>query len=119
MVLLAFFATGLGMLLAILNVHFRDTKHFTAILMQMWMYLTPIIYPVTLVEAAARDHPWVLVLYRLNPMEHFTVVFRNLLYDNRRPAIPDVLWCVGAATVTFVLGYLVFSRADRRLAELL
>lgn len=119
MVLLALFATGFAMLLAILNVHFRDTKHFTSILLQMWMYLTPIIYPVRLVEQAARDHPWALVLYRLNPMEHFVMVFRNLLYDNRLPQLVDMLWCVGAAGTTFALGYLVFSRAERRLAELL
>lgn len=119
MVLLALFATGFAMLLAILNVHFRDTKHFTSILLQMWMYLTPIIYPVRLVEQAAQDHPWALVLYRLNPMEHFVMVFRNLLYDNRLPQLADMLWCVGAAGATFALGYLVFSRAERRLAELL
>jgi ABC-type polysaccharide/polyol phosphate export permease len=119
MVLLALFATGLGMLLAILNVHFRDTKHFVSILLQMWMYLTPIIYPIRLVEEASRDHPWVLVVYRLNPMEHFVLVFRNLLYDNRLPELADVLWCVGTAGIVFALGYLVFARAERRLAELL
>jgi len=119
MVLLAFFATGLAMLLAVLNVHFRDTKHFISILLQMWMYLTPIIYPITLVEAAARDHPWVLVVYRLNPMEHFVMVFRNLLYDNRLPELSDIVWCFASAGIVFTLGYLVFARAERQFAQLL
>jgi ABC-type polysaccharide/polyol phosphate export permease len=119
MVLLALFATGLAMILAVVNVHFRDTKHFVAILLQMWMYLTPIIYPIELVEQAAREHPWVLVIYRLNPMEHFVLVFRNLLYDNRWPELSDSLWCVGVALATAAVGYLVFSRAERRFAELL
>lgn len=119
MALLALFATGLGMLLAILNVHFRDTKHFTSIVMQMWMFLTPIIYPISLVETAARNHPWVLDLYRLNPMEHFVAVFRSLLYDNTWPSAIDSVWCVASALAVFALGYLVFSRAERRLAELL
>lgn len=119
MVLLALFATGLGMLLAILNVHFRDTKHFVSILLQMWMYLTPIIYPIRLVEEAAQDQPWVLFVYRLNPMEHFVMVFRNLLYDNRFPELSDVLWCLATAGIVFSLGYLVFARAERKLAELL
>jgi ABC-type polysaccharide/polyol phosphate export permease len=117
MVLLALFATGLGMLLAVLNVHFRDTRHFVSILLQMWMYLTPIIYPIRLVEEAAEDHPWVLFVYRLNPMEHFVLVFRNLLYDNRFPELLDVSWCVGTAGFVFALGYLVFSHSERRLAE--
>lgn len=120
MVVLAAFAVGLSMLLAILNVHFRDTQHFVSILLQMWMYLTPIIYPITLVEAAAeRTGDWLLFVYRLNPMERFVEVFRNLLYDNRVPALDDLLVCVVVAGVTFTLGYLVFSRKERRLAELL
>jgi len=119
MVLLAMFATGLGMLFSIANVHFRDTQHFVAILLQMWFYLTPIVYPIQLVIDSTREHPWVLTLYRLNPMEHFVAVFRNLLYDNRWPDPTDLTWCLVSAVVAGTLGFLVFTRAERRLAELL
>lgn len=119
MIALAMFATGLSMMLAILNVHFRDTKHFVSIVLQLWMYLTPIIYPIYLVEQATVGAPWAMQLYNLNPMVHFVEVFRNLLYDNRMPAIDDVLWCAGTGVVVFVVGYAVFSRSERRLAELL
>lgn len=120
MVLLALFAGGLGMLLAIANVHFRDIQHFTGILLQMWMYLTPIIYPVTLVENIAESHgQWILTVYRLNPMERFSEVFRNLLYDNRLPALGDTLVCVGVSLGVFALGFLAFTRNEKRLAEIL
>lgn len=120
MVVLAAFAVGLGMMLAILNVRFRDTQHFTTIVLQMWMYLTPIIYPIRLVEeAAARSGEWILFLYRMNPMERFVAVFRNLLYDNRLPAWDDAAFCLLVAGVVFGLGYLIFSKNERRLAELL
>lgn len=119
MVLVALFAEGLSMLLAIGNVYFRDTKHFTAIAIQMWMYLTPIIYPIRLVENATAEHPWALTLYKLNPMYHFTTAFRDLLYDNRLPTFATTLWCTLWASVTAWLGYVVFSRFERRLAELL
>lgn len=120
MVFLAFFSVGLAMVLAIVNVHFRDAQHFTSIFLQMWMYLTPIIYPIRLVEeGAARAGEWVLIVYRLNPMERFISVFRTLLYDNTWPAPDDVAWCVGWSITMFVAGYLVFSRNERRLAELL
>jgi len=118
--LLALFAVGIAMMLAILNVHFRDTQHFITIVLQMWMYLTPIIYPISLVEQGARDiGDWVLFVYRLNPMEHFVAVFRNLLYDNRLPGLDDTLWIFCSAGIIFALGYLVFSRNEKRLAELL
>lgn len=120
MLLLAMFAVGLAMMLAILNVHFRDTQHFIALVLQMWMYLTPIIYPISLVKEGAEQYGgWILDVYRLNPMERFVAVFRNLLYDNRLPAWDDVLWCVGSAGIVFALGYWVFSRNEKRLAELL
>jgi ABC-2 type transport system permease protein len=120
MALLALFATGLAMLLSILNVHFRDTQHLTAIVIQMWFYLSPVIYPISLVEDAARDHgDWILTLYRLNPMERFIAVFRSLLYDNAWPLLDDALVCVAWAVGTFVVGYLVFVRNEKRLAELL
>lgn len=120
MALLALFAVGLAMMLAIVNVHFRDTQHFVGIILQMWMFLTPIIYPIQFVEARAEQiGSWVLDLYSLNPMERFVAVFRNLLYDNRLPAWDDTLFCVAAGGIVFALGFLVFSRNEKRLAELL
>lgn len=119
MLLLAMFASGLSMVLAIVNVYFRDTRHFVGIILQLWLYLTPIIYPLHLVEQAAQNAPWALALYKLNPMLHFVTVFRNLLYDNRMPELVDILWCVGAAGISITVGYLIFSRSERRLAELL
>ena len=120
MILLAMFATGVSMALSILTVHFRDTQHFTTIALQLWMYFTPIIYPITLVESAAQQHgAWILDVYRLNPMERFVSVFRSLLYDNRWPAGDDMLWCALWAGVGFAVGLVVCPRNDRRLGVLL
>ncbi|GAA4265386.1 hypothetical protein GCM10022256_09980 [Frondihabitans peucedani] len=121
MVMLAAFATGLALMLAIVNVHFRDMQHLIGIALQMWMYLTPIIYPLTLVQNAAKKagKPWILNLYELNPMERFSTVFRNLMYDNRWPHPSDSLACIVLAAVSLGLGYLVFSRNEKKLAELL
>lgn len=119
MLLLAMFASGLSMILAIVNVYFRDTRHFLAILLQLWMYLTPIIYPVERVVEATEKAPWLNTIFNLNPMLHFVNVFRHLLYDNRFPDLTDSLWCLGTAVIVFGAGYLVFSRRERGLAELL
>ena len=120
MFLMALFSIGIGMLLAIANVHFRDTQHFVSIALQLWLYLSPIIYPLHLVEAAATgDREWILTVYRLNPIERFVAVFRDLLYDNRWPDLTDALMCVAWALGIFAIGYLVFSRQEKRLAELL
>lgn len=126
MAVLAVFSTGIMLMLSIMNVHFRDTRYFVQIGVQMWMYLSPIIYPMkTVQEASEKVGPLlgtpvtVMDVYNLNPMVHFTEVFRNLLYDNRMPHWSEVVWCVGAAAVAIVLGLRVFRRNERRLAELL
>jgi lipopolysaccharide transport system permease protein len=123
MVVLAVFTLGLSLLLSIANVYFRDTQHFVAIFLQMWFYLTPILYPVSYVEkqqarltAEGHDVPLV-TLFRLNPMEHFVTAFRSLLYDNRLPSALDVSVCVVSAAVAITLGLFVFGRYEGRLAE--
>jgi len=123
MALLTLFALGLGLALSVANVYFRDTQHFVGILMQIWFYATPIVYPISYVQTEAvklHDKGWhvpVEFLYRLNPMERFTTVFRNLMYDNRWPALGDALYCVGASLVSVLIGYWLFTRFEGRMAE--
>ncbi|MBO1737400.1 ABC transporter permease [Leifsonia sp. TF02-11] len=126
MLLLAVFAAGLALMLSIANVHFRDTQYFVGILMQIWMYLTPIIYPISLVDAQSARIGGLMGtsitigdLYRLNPMERFVAVFRNLLYDNRWPEVSDMLYITLFSLVVFALGLLVFRRNEKGLAEAL
>jgi ABC-type polysaccharide/polyol phosphate export permease len=126
MVLLAVFATGLGLMLAIANVYFRDTEYFVTILLQIWMYLTPIIYPISLMQKASADFgglfgtPITVVdIYQLNPMVHFVDVFRQVLYDNRWPDTSDLVVCLAWSLVSFGVGLWVFRRHEKKLAELL
>jgi lipopolysaccharide transport system permease protein len=126
MVVLAFFAAGLSLMLAVANVHFRDTQYLVGIVLQIWMYLTPIIYPISLVQVQSDAHgglfgtPITLMnIYKLNPLEHFVAVFRNLMYDNRMPSKLDVLLCIVWAIGSMVVGVWVFRRSEKKLAELL
>lgn len=111
---LAVFALGVSLLLAVANVYFRDTQHFVAILMQIWFYLTPILYPITVVSS---QHPGVVPYYRLNPIERFTEIFRNTVYDGRLPSLVNTLYVVGVSFGMLVIGYWLFKRYEGRLAE--
>lgn len=126
MILLAIFATGIALMLSVANVYFRDTEYFLTIILQIWMYLTPIIYPLSLVESASKSvgpllgTPITLFdIYRLNPMEHFVALFRQVIYDNRFPNLDDMLICLAWAVGSLVIGILVFRRNERNLAEAL
>jgi ABC-2 type transport system permease protein len=114
MIVLGVFALGISLMLSVANVYFRDTQHFVSILMQVWLYATPIMYPISIIE---NEKPGLVRLYRLNPMERFTEVFRNTIYDGRWPSLEDTLFVVIVALVVLILGYAVFKRYEGRLAE--
>jgi ABC-type polysaccharide/polyol phosphate export permease len=114
MVLLAAFALGMSLMLAIANVYFRDTQHFVAILMAIWFYLTPIVYPISIIE---HKKPGIVGVYRLNPLERFTEAFRNTIYDGRLPSLSNMLVIVGYSFGALVVGYWLFKRYQGRLAE--
>ncbi len=125
--LLTVFAMGIALMLSVANIYFRDTQHFVAIFMQVWFYLTPIIYPLSYVRVAedsvnATLSPYGVsvpmeALWNLNPMLHFTNAFRSAFYELTWPSLSDSLWCVGSAAASLALGWFVFARFRDRLAE--
>jgi len=126
MILLAVFGAGISLMLSVANVYFRDTEHFVGIFLQIWMYFSPIIYPVSLVESGSAKIGGLLGtnitiadIYGLNPVEHFVMVFRNLIYDNRFPDPSDWIACVAWSAVSITLGLFIFRRNERNLAETL
>lgn len=111
------FTFGLAMLLAATNVYFRDLEHLVTILLQLWFYATPIIYPISLVQDSLGDRPLLLDLYGLNPMVRFVEAYRDVLYSLRFPAGATLAYLVAWAVGAVVLGRVVFGRLEGRLAE--
>ncbi|MGH2771853.1 MAG: ABC transporter permease [Actinomycetota bacterium] len=111
---------GLGTALAALNVYFRDVQHFLSIVLLMWFYSTPILYPITLVPESkvigGMDVP-VRGLYNLNPMVHFTEAYRNIFYDLKIPGAKEFLYMAVSAALSMVVGMAVFKRLEPKFAE--
>lgn len=119
-IVLMLFATGLGLAFAVLNVYFRDVQHLVNILFQVWFYLNPIVYPITLVPEKTKMFGKVIparAIYELNPMVGFTEAFRDLLYHLRMPSVPHLAYLTVVSVVTFVGGLALFNRLEGRLAE--
>ena len=126
MVVFALFSVGLAMIFSIINVYFRDLSYLLTIVLQFWFYLTPILYPVELVETQsdklgglAGTSVTLLDIYTLNPVEGFIEIFRNLLYDNTSPNLSTVLIAVAWTLAALVVGLWMYSRKEKVLAELL
>lgn len=105
------FTLGLSLFFSSLNVYFRDIEHFMAILLLVWMYMTPIIYPITSVPARFRG------ILKLNPMTEMTTAFRSVLYYGQMPGWRDVVYWLGWAVALFAIGWWVFKKLQDGLAE--
>lgn len=126
MLLLAVFASGIALMLSIANAYFRDVEHFLVLILQIWFFLNPIMYPMTLVQTQSETvgpllgtNITILDLYQLNPMEKFIVTFRELLYDNRAPSLSDLGVLTLVAFVSLAIGLFIFRKNEAKLAEVL
>ena len=113
--LIGIFAAGLGLILAALNVYFRDTGYLWGIVGQIWFYLTPIVYPASLIQDRA---PRVVYLaFSHQPMAVAVAVFRNLMFDLRTPTLTQWGYLFFWAALSLWAGYAVFRRLEPRFAE--
>ena len=111
------FVVGIGLLLSVLNVYFRDVQHLVGILLQIWFYATPIVYPISYVSDALENRPGMFTLYKLNPMVRFVEAYRDCLYDRRFPPLLDTAYLLGVSVAVLALGVFVFNRLEPKLAE--
>ncbi len=108
-----FFMTGIAWLLSTLAVYLRDVRQVVGLMLTLWMFLTPIVYPASLVPARFQ---WVL---DLNPMTAIVDAYRAALLDDRMPALIPLVVFAGIAFAVFVSGYWVFMRSKPTFADLL
>jgi ABC-type polysaccharide/polyol phosphate export permease len=116
LVVLWVFASALSYCLAVAIVHFRDTGQIVGIVMQLWFFLTPVMYPVSLIPEDWNGIP-LRRLLALNPMADFVEIARLLVYELRLPPLGPVLYC-GAWTAALVLcAAFVYRRWGRDVGE--
>lgn len=112
-VLISMFAFGLGMMLGIFHVFSRDVGQVMAVVLQLWFWLTPIVYMRDILPEHLR---WLL---NLNPMVALVGIYQNGLLFNRWPELPTLLVPGGLALVLFAMSFLLFRRASAELVDVL
>lgn len=108
--LICLFLLGLGMafLLSALMVFFRDTQFLWGIINMLWLYLTPVFYPETIIGEQF------LSLYRCNPLYSILKLMRTILMEGAIPAPEIMLFCGLAGIIPLALGLAVFKRSQDR-----
>jgi lipopolysaccharide transport system permease protein len=104
-------ATGAGLWLSALNVEYRDVRYTLPFLAQLWLFLTPIAYPSSLVPAQWRT------LYGLNPMVGVVEGFRWALLGVGNPPGPMLALSILASLILLVSGLFYFRRMERSFAD--
>jgi ABC-2 type transport system permease protein len=114
------FVMGIALTLSALNVYFRDVQHLIGIVLQLWFYATPIVYPLSRVPARASlfgvSIP-VRRIYGLNPMVRFVEAYRDCLYNLRFPSAKTFGYLVLVAAASLASGLYAFARLEPKLAE--
>lgn len=111
MILVMVSAAGLGLLLAGLNVRYRDFRYVTPFFIQIWLYASPIVYPVSLVPESARS------LYYLNPMAGLIEAFRFGVTGRGSFSWMGLGMAAVASVVIFAIGLVVFRQVERSFAD--
>jgi len=112
--LLAFMtALAAGLWLSPANVRYRDIGYIIPFLIQLWMYASPVVYPVSLVPERWR------LLYGLNPMAGVIEGFRWALLAKESPDFRVIMVSAGVVLVFLAGGIVYFKRVERTFADVI
>jgi len=105
-------ALAVGIWLSALNVQYRDVQHMVPFLIQIWMYASPIVYPIETIPAGI----W-RTLYGLNPMVGVVQGFRWALLGGATPDM-TMLVSVGIVLLLLISGLFYFRRMEKTFADI-
>jgi len=111
MALLAALAVSLWF--SALHVKFRDVGHIIPFFVQLWMFASPVVYPVSLIPEQWR------ALYSLNPVVGVVEGFRWTLLGQRAPSLEMMLPSIVIVLLLFVSGVIYFKRMERTFADVI
>ena len=104
---------GMAWLVASLGVFLRDIVQGVALLLMVWMYLTPIIYPESIVPERFRP------LINLNPFTPLIRSYRNIMLEGTTPDWRGLAYFTGFALIIFIFGYWWFARTRKNFADVI
>ena len=107
------FTTGASMFVAALNVRYRDVKYVLPFLIQIWLFVTPIIYPVTIIPERFRP------ILALNPCWAMVDGLRACLFPGHTVDFTLLGVSVGVAMAVFITGAYYFHKAQRSFADVI
>ena len=101
---ISLFSLGVGMILATSMVFFRDTQYLWGVISMIWMYLTPIFYPASILPEKVA---WII---KANPIYHFVSFLRTCIIEGISPDAYSYVICFFWAFASLLIGTIVFNK---------
>ena len=109
LVIQIFLMLGIILIGSALTVFYRDVRFIVPLGLQLWMYATPIIYPLKLVED---NLPQFRTLYALNPMVGIVESYRDVILEGVPPNFSDLGLAAAVSIILFIVAYIIFKRLE-------
>ncbi len=102
------FTAGMSFIVAASQVFFRDTQHLYGVLLTIWMYATPILYPIDVIPQNLQ------IIFEANPLYIFIDFLRQLTLYSTWPEAVSYLWCALWGIGMFVVGGTIFVKTQNQ-----
>ena len=113
MVIEYIFALGITMIMSAIDVYFRDLEHILGIVAMAWMFLTPIMYDMSMIPERLKP------IFSLNPMTPIITAYRDILYSGGIPRLETLGIAAGMGILFLIIGFAVFGKLKRRFSEVM
>lgn len=100
------FTLGLSLILSAFNLFYRDVQYLLSLVVLLWMYLTPVIYPVEMIPAQYR------FILSLNPMAVFINAYRQVILGGSQPNLSSLGIGVVSSIFIFLVGFSLFKKLE-------
>ena len=105
------FLIPLVLILSVVNVYFRDLEHTVNVLINLWFFITPVVYPLSIVPEHLR------IFFYLNPATHIVAAYQAIMYYKTPPDMAALFWMFVGSLIFFWVGWKIFDKLQRRVAE--
>lgn len=107
------FALGLSFFFSAANLFYRDIQYLLGLVLMLWMYLTPIIYPIEIIPA--KYH----IFFKLNPMSVLTNAYRQSILGGQAPNLLNLGLALLISLITLFICFKLFKKWEKTFADMI
>lgn len=105
-IILIFFSASIGIILSILSVFIKDLCHAIPILLNLIFWLTPIVYPLSIIPDRYQTY------FQINPIYHFTSAFQSLLMFGEKPNLSLLILIVTLSVIFLIIAIKIYKKFE-------